>query len=182
MKTSKQMNQKRTAFTLIEMVGVLAVIAILMALLVPKIFAAINESRFSNTVASVNAVKAASMSYFAAVGDFTNSSAFDAVLLKGNYLEREFACKVGATNQVRVVTAVGTTAGTTGVYDLDGEGANVPVGAMVVEIVIGPVSEADAWELSKRIDGEGKMSPKTSDTKGRVTWANSVVSIYLGHK
>jgi prepilin-type N-terminal cleavage/methylation domain-containing protein len=64
MKTRKQINN-RSGFTLIEMVGVLAVIAILAALLVPKIFAAINDSRYSSAVSSINSVKAASMSYFA---------------------------------------------------------------------------------------------------------------------
>ena len=41
----------RKGFTLIEMIGVLALIAILASLLLPKIYEAINGSRISNTTA-----------------------------------------------------------------------------------------------------------------------------------
>ena len=40
-------------FTLIEMIGVLAVIAILAAMLLPKVFSAINDSRVNNAAVSV---------------------------------------------------------------------------------------------------------------------------------
>ena len=56
---SKQSRKSNQAFTLIEMIGVLAVIAILASMLIPKIFEAINSARINNTVQSYNAVKTA---------------------------------------------------------------------------------------------------------------------------
>ncbi len=47
------------AFTLIEMIGVLAVIGILAALLVPKIFEAINNARINSTAVSIATIKTA---------------------------------------------------------------------------------------------------------------------------
>ena len=69
------LNKKRTqGFTLVEMIGVLAVIAVLAALLVPRVFAAINESRLNNAVSGVNGVKSAAMQYFGKYGCFGDAS------------------------------------------------------------------------------------------------------------
>jgi len=180
-------NQSNKGFTLIEMIGVLAIIAILAALLVPKVFSAINDSRFSNTVTSVNAVKGATMNYFGQFGTLssTNNTAYDTELIKQNFLDRPFGCKVGTTNQVHVVTSSGTTAGTNACYALDGATA-ITAGSTVVEILIGGVSGPDAWELSKRIDGASLSGADSSvaDTLGRVTYGagGGLVSIYLAHK
>ena len=182
MKTNKQNKRTLAGFTLIEMVGVLAVIAILAALLVPKIFAAIDDSRYNSTVASINSVKAATMSYFSKVGTFTNSTTWDKVLLSEGLLERQFASKLGKTVTVSIDDVSGTTAGAGGCYDLDGAGTKSS--GQVVQITINPVTEAEANELSKRIDGEGALSPATGDTKGRVTYdaTAKTVSVYLAHQ
>jgi prepilin-type N-terminal cleavage/methylation domain-containing protein len=207
--------QNRTGFTLIEMVGVLAVIAILAALLVPKIFAAINDSRFSNTVASINSVKAASMTYFGkyskfggvagaavAVTDAAPFTTFDNVLIKENMLETPFVTKIGATWTVQLANA--TVAANQ--YDIDGiAGADVTTGR-VLQCVITGVDAADAYELSRRIDGEslsaqtvvddpltagvdeGVAAIGAADTQGRVEFAakdvngKTTVRIYIANK
>ena len=184
-------NKKNNAFTLIEMVGVLAVIAILAALLVPKIFAAINDSRFSNTVASINSVKTATMSYFGKVGSFpaAGTVTFDTLLVTTNCMERPLACKIATGASAQVQASLGTTAGTTYCYSLDGT-TTIPAGSTVVECVLTNVAAADALELSTRIDGAGTLSPGTSttgDTLGRVIYANPVaglaeVHVYIAHK
>src|ERR1051326_568210 len=61
---------RATGFTLIEMIGVLAVIAILAALLIPKVFDAINNSRINNAAVSLRTVKTAVSDHFGAYGDF----------------------------------------------------------------------------------------------------------------
>lgn len=164
-------NSKR-GFTLIEMVGVLAVIAILAALLVPKVMAAISDSKYSNTVASINSVKTATMSYYAKNTSFTPTNAFDTVLLSGGFIDQAFAVKVGTGTALQVVAAPGGVGGAG--YKLDG--VNLLTAASntswVVECVITNVPAADAVELSSRIDGV-LMSTNglAADSLGRVTYA-----------
>ena len=183
------MNQKRTAFTLIEMVGVLAVIAILMALLVPKIFAAIQDSRISNSVASLNSVKAASMSWFGKNGSFpvTTTNNFDMTLITDGFLESRFATRIGPTNTMKVVDGKGGVA--TAGYKLDGETVSTN-STTVVECKIEGVDASDALELSTRMDGPAfsAASSTVADDKGRVIYAAPVsgakvtVFVYLAHK
>ncbi len=186
---------KRSArgFTLIEMVGVLAVIAILAALLVPKIFQAINDSKLSSTVSTLNTCKTATMSYYAQTNKFTIAEDFDKVLMASNLLDSVFQCKVADSCKMHVVKSGGpdTTVG----YNLDGA-ANTTLNAAVVECVLTGVSIADAIELSKRIDGEAtaanalsKSDATVDDLKGRVEYkapasgaTTTDVYVYIAHK
>src|SRR5436189_5435039 len=65
---SQQSRKSSQAFTLIEMIGGLAVSAILASMLVPKIFEAINSARINNTVQSYNAIKTAAMDHYGKYG------------------------------------------------------------------------------------------------------------------
>lgn len=202
MKTNHN-NKRSQGFTLIEMVGVLAVIAILAALLVPKIFSAINESRLNNAVASINSCKAAAMSHFGKWGRFGKADGeafdaaelaagqkFDTILITGNYLEKPFATKVGdATSELQVVAGVATAPDVADAsYDFDAATASdIPAGAAVLQVLLKNVALEDAQELSKRIDGDtAVLSPVAGDDKaGRVKFANAAstdVYIYLAHK
>src|SRR5437588_9096438 len=58
------------AFTLIEMIGVLAVIAILAALLIPKVFSAINDSRINGTCVTTDTIKTAVTDHYGKYGKF----------------------------------------------------------------------------------------------------------------
>lgn len=198
MKTTQQRNP-RSGFTLIEMVGVLAVIAILAALLVPKIFAAINESRLNNTLGSINTCKTAAIQYFTKNGSFPNADTnnFDATLLAQGFLDKAFEVKlVAATNadcQVKLTTTTGSTAGGSdgnARFDLDGDGtADVPADASVVQVRLANVKPEDARELSLRIDGTDMSAANTTDPDkgGRVAYAGpsggvTTVYVYLAHK
>src|SRR5262245_12133342 len=79
MKLQRNKNLRTQGFTLIEMIGVLAVIAILAALLIPKIFNAINDSRVNNAVVSYNTIKAASAEHYAKFGAFDKTAAGAAI-------------------------------------------------------------------------------------------------------
>lgn len=187
MKTNHN-NKRSQGFTLIEMVGVLAVIAILAALLVPKIFAAIDESRYNNTVASCNGVKAAVMSYFAKQGKFPAAATpdFDQELITAGYLETPFNPKIGTTPDVETkpVDAVAP------VWSkLDG--ISQTASGTVVFINLGSIPVADAEELSARVDGKdmSQTDQTTADDEGRVIYAapaapNGPVTcyVYLAHK
>ncbi len=194
MKTSVRHN--RGGFTLIEMVGVLAVIAILAALLIPKIFAAINESRLNNAVVSYNSVKSAAMMYFGKYGKFGgvggtnllaaeiaspptgNATNWDAkVLLTEQLVEKPFATKVGSDNTVEIrpcLAAAATVDGSNAGYDLSGAGGGNTAGSgqSVVEAVMKGVALDDARDLSLRIDGPSmtETDATTTDIRGRVKY------------
>src|ERR1051325_5566884 len=68
MKITSHPRKPAQGFTLIEMIGVLAVIAILASMLIPKIFEAINSSRINNTVQGYNAIKTAVMDHYGKYG------------------------------------------------------------------------------------------------------------------
>src|ERR1051325_4630325 len=122
LKNNSIRRNRRQGFTLIEMIGVLAVIAILAALLVPKIFEAINNAKVNNAAVSCNTVKTALADHYAkfgtipvdgssgtpvnltpGVGAATN---YDQVLLKEGFLDKPFAVKIGdgtANTRVEVI-------------------------------------------------------------------------------
>lgn len=195
MKLNSQMREARSGFTLIEMVGVLAVIALLAAILVPKVFTAINNARYSNTVSSLNSVKTAATDYFGKYGRFgeiggakfstTSSNAWDKVLVAENFLERPFDSRLGDTPTIKVVSSSGTTPGTGNCFALNGVDA-IPAGSTVVIATIDNVLAADALELSKRVDGDALSATNSTaaDTLGRVTYpaGGGTITIYLVHR
>src|SRR5829696_4527544 len=101
---------RRKAFTLIEMIGVLAVIAILAALLIPKIFEAINNARIANAAISVNTVKTAIADHYAKFGSLVKTTGgaavalsaatpaiktdFDGLLLTESFIDKPFDTKI----------------------------------------------------------------------------------------
>jgi prepilin-type N-terminal cleavage/methylation domain-containing protein len=199
----------QSGFTLIEMIGVLAVIAILAAVLIPKVFEAINKSRVSNAALSCNTVKTAIADHYAKAGsllvdasgptpvpitiaDCTNYDKFP--LLKEGFLDKPFATKIGdgtANTLVRAfaIPAVPPTVDTTSDtgFILDGNGTvNEALGSVCVEAVITGATESDAKDLNDLIDGPTLGQPLgTSDLKGRVKYATgspTTIYIYLTHR
>src|SRR6266487_2810379 len=95
-------------FTLIEMIGVLAVIAILAAVLVPKVFEAINNSRINNTAMTCQSVKTAIIDHYAKFGTLPVSGAttpptvltpaifrYDTNLVVEGFMDKPFGVKIG---------------------------------------------------------------------------------------
>src|SRR6266404_8833834 len=114
---------RRKGFTLIEMIGVLAVIAILAAVLIPKVFEAINNARVNNAAMSLNAIKTACVDHYAKFGSFpvdgtttpptaltTPYVGFDTILVKEGLSDKPFAVKIGdgisTNNFIRIVPGV----------------------------------------------------------------------------
>jgi prepilin-type N-terminal cleavage/methylation domain-containing protein len=120
MKLTSHYKQKtgRKGFTLIEVIGVLSVIAVLAALLTPKVFDVIARGKVNSTALAYNTVKTATTDYFAQNGVFplrsgtgSNNAAvpdgrFDADLLAAGLLDKLFACSVGwQTNAPTALTS-----------------------------------------------------------------------------
>lgn len=96
-------------FTLVEMIGVLAVIAILASLLVPRVFQAINDSKINSAASSLNTVKSAVNEHYARFGRFgtatgaaiavvagTPSENWDRTsLVAGGFMEKPLALRIG---------------------------------------------------------------------------------------
>jgi prepilin-type N-terminal cleavage/methylation domain-containing protein len=220
MKPHSSTYRKPAGFTLIEMIGVLAVIAILAAVLVPRIFEAINSARVSNAAITCNTVNTAIADHYAKAGSLPVDASvnppvaitsipiehFDMVpLLKEGFLAKPFTVKIGdgisgnADNmhsRVRlfdihtlVNTAPSTAAGANDGFNLDGVNNQV-VGSLCVEAVITHVLMNDAWELSKRMDGDSLSATNASaaDPKGAVKYdvaaadGTTTVYVYLTHR
>jgi prepilin-type N-terminal cleavage/methylation domain-containing protein len=172
--------KSKQGFTLIEMIGVLAIIAILASLLIPKVFQAINDSRVNNTATAVNTMKAAAAEHYGKWGKFcmnttgtglTNTVEIwdQSVLFAEQRVDKPLIVKIGdgvvgtaagAGTRVRAVDISALTAtsapNTTDAYNLDGAGsANDVTGAWMVEAVISGVAAQDAVDLNNRIDGTG---------------------------
>src|SRR5262245_55836311 len=106
-----------SAFTLIEIIGVVAVIAILAAVLTPRVVSVIARGKVNATAQSLGSLKTATADYIAKNGSVppragtgsTNAAVsmgrFDSDLVAGGFLERLFACSIGSqTNDLSALT------------------------------------------------------------------------------
>ena len=196
---------RATGFTLIEMIGVLAVIAILAALLIPKVFDAINNSRINNTAVSIATVKTGVSDHFGRFGDFnllggTNALSLPitnydaAVLMPEGFLDKPFAAKISTGASIQVVP--GASAGPSGLgfslsQDLSVTNNAVALADQVVQAVLPGVSAQDAKDLNDRIDSAsmGAASLTAADYQGRVAYvapsgspATTTVYVYITHR
>jgi len=207
MKLTTANNLRRQGFTLIEMIGVLAVIAILAAVLIPKVFEAINNARINNAAMTCQTGKTAIADHYAKFGSLVSSNGvpgvvltpgtgmamtYDLLLLQEGFLDKPFAVKIsGDTNHMELVDSIGAT--TVGVadagYALAGvTGQNDARPGVVVQAVIKGVTISDARDLSARVDGDQLSQPvgsTTSDLLGRVKYNGANVTdvyVYLTHR
>jgi len=196
MKISLNQKSARKAFTLIEMIGVLAVIAILASLLIPKIFEAINNARISNAALSYNSVKTGTADHYAKYGTLPITNSWDKMLLQEAFMDKLFQVKIGDTN-THVESVAGTSnnvavafTSANAAYNLDGD-AGVPndaTGSVVVQAVISGVAVGDAFALSTLLDGPSLSAPDltSNDSLGRVKYSAAAspttVFIYITHR
>jgi prepilin-type N-terminal cleavage/methylation domain-containing protein len=206
-KTNQGLKNRNAGFTLIEMIGVLAVIAILAAVLIPKVFDAINSSRINNAAMTCNTVKTAIADHYAKFGSLTagnvtgnatpqtitDNPTYDQILVTEGFLDKAFAVKIGdgidGNNNITLTTS-GTTAATSPLtladhfYDLDGNGtSDVPLSVEVVEAIISQVTLEDAQSLDKLIDGAAMSNSADSsgNVAGRVKWGATVADQGTGY-
>ncbi len=129
----------RSGFTLVEMIGVLAIVAILGSLLLPRVFNAINRAKINSSAMVLNTMKAAVTEAYSEKGQFTlaNGSAvlpanlpldYDAdVLLPRQFVNQEFSSRIGvddADSEHQIILAApdaGAVDGIAVAWDLDGD-------------------------------------------------------------
>lgn len=92
--------RRKSAFSLVEMIGVLAIIAILAVVIVPKVFSTIASSRITSAVGSITSMKTAIADFSGRFGTLPVSgrttARLDDLLVTAGFLESRFAVKIGA--------------------------------------------------------------------------------------
>jgi type II secretory pathway pseudopilin PulG len=199
MKLNVTNNRKAGAFTLIEMIGVLAVIAILAALLIPKVFSAINTARVNNAAVSIDTIKTATADHYGKYGVINSYFGTNVVqipivnyctnvLLPEQLIDKPFSVKIAggdpSTNAIIEVVAGSPIVGGPGGYALDGSAnSSTATATAVVEAVLYNVAAQDAKDLNDLIDGTALGAAlKATDSKGRVQFAGTdptTVYVYI---
>jgi prepilin-type N-terminal cleavage/methylation domain-containing protein len=198
MKTNTASNGQRQSggFTLIEMIGVLAVIAILAALLLPKVANAISEAKVNSTVGTYQSIQTAATDHYGkfqafnvvsnttTVATAAQLAAWDtSVLIPEGFMDKPFSPKIGLTSGLHVVTGANANGGSGYNFANSSASENDTAGmAYVVEIGITNVSPQDAYDLSLAIDGINLSSTNITspDALGKVTYdGSSVVHMYV---
>lgn len=198
------------AFSLVEMIGVLAVIAIIASMVLPRLFDSIALAQVTTAASSVVTIKNAAMTYYGKYGRFgtetgavitsTNDvAALDwgtQVLLRGGYIERAFKTPIAQTAVVRlrpIVSGASAPTASNTAYNLDGTdpAANDSgPGRWVVEAYLTGVSKMNAADLNLLIDGAASTLAddltNQRDTQGRVKFDASDstcdVQVYIAHR
>lgn len=149
-KAGRAESRGREAFTMIEMIGVLAVIAILAAMLIPRVFQAVDTARVTSTMVAIETVKTAAIDHYGRQGrldmklgaqlvvpndpnGFTNYDTL--VLMPENLLEKPFSSRLAGpdpsnpngdpTTNCAVQLVQGPVANNSAGFDLDGSANGV---------------------------------------------------------
>ncbi len=173
------MKHKQQGFTLMEMIGVMAVIAILAAMATPKVFDAIEDGKANAFVQEANIIKLAAVEYYKDTGRWprhtpgSNNTRYRNLMVNdlngsgkpipgwdGPYLEREPVNQVvaGGYQDIRV------SGNANWACDLDGDGARD--GSFLVYRADG-ISDSLARKISNIIDKDGAVN------SGSKRWQNA---------
>ncbi len=168
------MKNRHSGFTLMEMIGVVAVIAILASMATPMIFDAMRNAKVTAFVEDVNVLRTAVARYYEDTGTFpqhiptdqrdgrrmltSNSTARPVDGWDGPYIEKEFENPFRESGFRSIIS----TANANYQFDLDGDG-NVDTSGVAV-LRVDNVSETEARMVSDLLDNDG------DETTGTTAW------------
>jgi len=188
---------RQRGFSAVELIGALAILVILTALLLPRIsrkantadvIETVNTGHVIETVVAIQSLQTAVTAHIAQSGSLASQNgsplgfaqtydAFGQVLLSEGLIEKPFAVRLSTNAMVRLVKATGLSPTSAielsnGAYDLDGDGKNDVVGAaFVVEAVLPGVKLVEARALNEQLDGPRLgENANEDDLLGRVVY------------
>jgi prepilin-type N-terminal cleavage/methylation domain-containing protein len=193
--------QAARGFTLIEMIGVLAVIAILAALLIPKVFSAIAQARVNGVTVSTDTIKTALVDHYGKYGNFdqlfgTNAAVFTTpittaqtnydglILMTEALIDKPFNVPIATSSTIEICAGGQENGVAAWGYQLDGITNRTSTAQYVIEAKLTGVSPQDAKDLNDRIDGTALgAAVGTADKLGRVEYqivsGSATVYVYL---
>jgi len=162
------MTRRQSGFTLMEMIGVVAVIAILASIATPMIFDTIRNARVTAFVQDVNVLRTAVARYYEDTGRFplhiptdsrdgrrllmNNSTARPVGGWDGPYLDKEFANPFNPAGYRSVISSTNANYQ----FDLDGDGTADTSNAALIRI--DNVGDEEARMISDIVDGDGDQA------------------------
>ncbi|MEM7765549.1 MAG: type II secretion system protein [Pseudomonadota bacterium] len=174
------MRQRRTGFTLPEVISVLAVISVLVSISTPMILNVQRNTRISSFVENIYAWRTAAISHYGDTGRMPlfDSAAPDASGLitnasglrgwAGPYLVEPLSNPFDGEAYIGLIVASGP--GGEFSFDLDGNGTMDISDALV--LMVENVSEREARKLSEILDGDAEQVVGSGAwfARGRVKW------------
>ncbi|MEL6869508.1 MAG: type II secretion system protein [Pseudomonadota bacterium] len=189
------MKQRQAGFTLMEMIGVVAVIAILASMATPMIFDAIRNARVTAFVEDVNVVRTAVARYYQDTSSFPDHRNNTTNLSQRRLLSNNPASPVGGWNGPYLETDLENpfNEGSFGgvlfesnanyQFDLDGDG-NIDTTRVSVLRMDG-VSDSEAKKISNILDGDGDVTTGNGawNVAGRVKrYGSGGIIVYLAQE
>ncbi|BET66101.1 hypothetical protein ASA1KI_10190 [Opitutales bacterium ASA1] len=141
------------------MIGVLAIIAILAVVIVPKVFSTIASARVTNAVASVNSVKSAVTEFAGKYGTFpttNNNSRIDDLLVAQGLLESRFLVKIGNQPTNPAIASATWTRNAAGQWTSAG-GASQTSQSRVISLTSNTTTPNSAGGRNFRLDGANDL-------------------------
>ncbi len=202
----KNIFNRKSGFTLIEMIGVIAVIAILAAFITPKVFQVIQDSKVTRFAGEINGLKSAVTGWYKDIGslqslrangtlDSTENNFHEDLInntgttpttglwanWNGSYIDSVENISIGTGFRIETrpgTAGTGAPAANNGTsFDLNDDNENSMAGQQVVAVRLTGVPASDSLKLDGIIDKGLTVANRA--TSGKIKYSGTTVYVYL---